>query len=258
MKYENLYLRRHPRKLFHRGIRCVRDSGCGDNFGREFSAFYGRRARAGALRYRKVRQSTARSEKYGAENDVLSALKSCDTRKEQVCFAYVKQLTELKKSIKNAFNLPEVVDFNDILYKITGETHRLKGLLRFKETAGGVLYAPYSPDNDITDLLTPHFAARLRSEKFIIHDINRGIAGLYDGRGWIITHVGEAEICLSDSELAFEGLWKKYYKSVNIESRPHERQMKRSMPVRYWKFLPEKKRFKRRRNLYCKVELFNV
>ncbi len=178
--------------------------------------------------------------KYGAENDVLSALKSCDTRKEQVCFAYVKRLTELKKSIKNAFNLPEVVDFNDILYKITGEMHRLKGLLRFKETAGGVLYAPYSPDNDITDLLTPHFAARLRSEKFIIHDINRGIAGLYDGRGWIITHVGEAKICLSDSELAFEGLWKKYYKSVNIESRPHERQMKRSMPVRYWKFLPEK------------------
>lgn len=178
--------------------------------------------------------------KYGAETDVLAALKSCDTRKEQICFKYIKKLTELKKPIKNAFNLPEVVDFNDILYKITGETHRLKGLLRFKETAGGVLYAPYSPDNDITVLLMPHFAARLRSEKFIIHDVKRGIAGLYDGLSWLITSVGEAGICLSDSERTFESLWKKYYKAVNIESRPHEKQMKRSMPVRYWKFLPEK------------------
>lgn len=86
----------------------------------------------------------------------------------------------------------------------------------------------------------PHFAARFKAEKFVIHDIERGIAGLYNGEYWITAHIGKAEICLSENESAFESLWKEYYKSVNVKERPHEKQMKRSMPVRYWKFLPEK------------------
>lgn len=171
--------------------------------------------------------------------DIITALRSRDRRKEQICLEYARRLMELKKPVKGAFNLPEVVEFNNILYKITGEVHRLKGLLRFKETADGTLYAPYSPDNDITDLLMPHFIKRLNSP-LIIHDTGRKIAGIYNGKDWITGFAGEAEICISESEQFFEGLWKKYYNAVNIESRPHEKQMKRSMPVRYWKFLPEK------------------
>ena len=147
---------------------------------------------------------------------------------------------QIKFPIRKRLSLPEVIRFNDISYKVTGETHRLKGLLRFMECAGGVLYAPYSPDNNITDLLMAHFAERLKSEKFVIHDLNRKIAGMYDGREWIMGYAGEADIYLSEQEKAFESLWKKYYKAVDIKERPHEKQMKRSMPVRYWKFLPEK------------------
>lgn len=174
-----------------------------------------------------------------AENDIILALRSCDKQKEQICFAYIIRLFEYKKPIKKAFNLPEVVNLNNILYKITGEAHKMKGFLRFKETTSGALYAPYSPDNNITDLLMPHFVARLNAP-FIIHDLKRKIAGLYNGCDWIMAYVGEAEICLSENERAFESLWKKYYKSVNIKERPHEKQMKGYMPVRYWKFLPEK------------------
>lgn len=108
------------------------------------------------------------------------------------------------------------------------------------ESKDGVLYAPYSPDNDITDLIMPHFAERMKSERFVIHDTKRKFAGMYDGREWIICGVGEAEIYLSEYEQAFKNLWKKYYSAVNIKERPHEKQMKSYMPVRYWKYLPEK------------------
>lgn len=174
-----------------------------------------------------------------AEDDIVLALRSCDRQKEQICLKYIKRIFECKMPVRTAFNLPEVVDFSNILHKITIEIHHIKGFLRFKETADGTLYAPYSPDNNITDLLMPHFVARLNMP-FIIHDIKRKIAGLYNGSEWIITCVGEAEICLSENERAFEALWKKYYKAVNIKERPHEKQMKGYMPVRYWKFLPEK------------------
>lgn len=187
----------------------------------------------------RVRNGIAKYDKY-ADEEILLVLRSFDKRKEQIAYEYIKRLMYVKAPIRKRLSLPEVIKFNDIVYKITGETHRLKGLLRFMECSGGILYAPYSPDNNITDLLMPHFSERLKSEKFIIHDLKRKIAGIYNGIEWIMGYAGETEIYLSENEKAFENLWKKYYKSVNIKERPHEKQMKGSMPVRYWKFLPEK------------------
>lgn len=175
-----------------------------------------------------------------AVKDVCIVLRSGDRSREQTAFEYIKRLIERKTPIRKAFNLPEVIDFNDLYRKVTGEAHNMKGFLRFMESADGVLYAPYSPDNDITELIMPHFAARYASERFVIHDLKRKKAGIYDGQDWITGYAGEAEIYLTEYERAFETLWKKYYKSVNISERPHERQMRGYMPARYWKFMPEK------------------
>lgn len=175
-----------------------------------------------------------------AVNDVICVLRSCDSLKGQTAFEYIKRIFARKAPVKKAFNLPEVIEFNDLLHKVTYEVHKMTGFLRFMESLDGVLYAPYAPDNDITDLLMPHFAERFKAEKFVIHDTKRKLAGMYDGNSWIMGYAGEAEIYLSEYERAFETLWKRYYQAVNIESRPHEKQMKQSMPVRYWKFLPEK------------------
>ena len=176
-----------------------------------------------------------------ADGDIMLVLRSCDPLKEQTALEYIRLVFAHKRSVKKMMQLPVVIEFNEIIGKVTGEVHKLKGFLRFMESADGALYAPYSPDNDITDLLMPHFAARLSSERFVIHDLKRKVAGMYNGHEWIMCEAGEAEIYLSEYERTFENLWKKYYKSVNIESRPHEKQMKGYMPVRYWKYLPEKK-----------------
>ena len=187
----------------------------------------------------RVRNGIAKYDRL-AEEEIALALRSCDPLKEQTAFEYIRKLMNVKAPVRKMLNAPEVIEFNDIVYKVTGETHRLKGFLRFMENSAGVLYAPYSPDNNITDLLMEHFAERLKSEKFVIHDLKRKIAGMYDGNEWIMGYAGEAEVYLSEYERTFENLWKKDYNSVNIKERPHEKQMKGYMPVRYWKFLPEK------------------
>lgn len=191
------------------------------------------------IKCERVKKGIAKYDLY-AEREIVLVLKSCDKLKEQTAFEYIKKIMQIKAPLRKRLSLSEVIAFNDILYKVTGEAHKLKGFLRFMECAGGVLYAPYSPDNDITDLLMLHFAERLKSEKFIIHDLKRQIAGIYNGRDWIVGYADRADVCLSENEKAFENLWQKYYKAVNIEERPHEKQMKGYMPVRYWKFLPEK------------------
>jgi probable DNA metabolism protein len=175
-----------------------------------------------------------------ALNEIMLVLRSCSQAKEQTALEYIRLIMHHKKAVRNMLSLPTVIEMTDIKNKVTGETHQMKGFLRFIENTRGVLYAPYSPDNDITELLAPHFAERFANQKFVIHDVKRKIAAMYDGKQILMCEVNDVELYLSQYEQAFENLWKQYYKSVNITSRPHERQMKGYMPVRYWKFMPEK------------------
>lgn len=177
----------------------------------------------------------------GAAEDISLLLKSNASLKENVAFEYIKLIISNGGAVRAMLANPTVIEMSQIRTRVYGEAHRLKGLLRFMENADGVMYAPYSPDNDITDILAVHFAARFGGRPFVIHDIKRKIAAMYDGNEIIMTYADDAEIYLSEYENYFQNLWKQYYKSVNIESRPHEKQMKGYMPVRYWKFLPEKR-----------------
>lgn len=176
-----------------------------------------------------------------AGEDVTLLLRSCDRTKEQVAFDYIRLIMRHKTPVRTMLAEPTVLEMTQLREKVTGEIHKLKGFLRFMENTEGVLYAPYSPDNDITDLIAPHFAERFKNQRFVIHDIKRKIAAMYDGVNLVMFQADHAEIYLSEYEKTFENLWKQYYKSVNIGSRPHEKQMKGYMPVRYWKFMPEKR-----------------
>ncbi len=175
-----------------------------------------------------------------APREIDLMLRHFDPLKETTALEYIRLLAQRKAPVREMLSLPTVLEAVRLQDAVKLETHRFTGFLRFMETAQGVLYAPYSPDNDITDLITPHFIARLKGKQFVIHDTKRKYAVIYDGKEWIGCEAGEAEIYLSQYEKSFETLWKKYYSAVNIASREHVRQMKGYMPVRYWKFMPEK------------------
>lgn len=177
----------------------------------------------------------------GAAEDISLLLRSDNPLKENVAFEYIKLIISNGGAVRAMLANPTVIEMTEIRTRVFGEAHRMKGFLRFMENADGVMYAPYSPDNDITDILAVHFAARLGGRPFVIHDIKRKLAAMYDGQEIVMTRADDAEIYLSEYESYFQELWKQYYNSVNIASRPHEKQLRGSMPVRYWKFLLEKR-----------------
>ena len=112
--------------------------------------------------------------------------------------------------------------------------------MRFKETESGVLYAPYSPDNDITALLMPHFMKRLPYRPFVIHDLKRKTVGISDGRTFRMVKTDAlAEITLSKDEKEYENLFKSYFKSITIKERKNLKQQDNFLPKRYRKHLPE-------------------
>lgn len=175
-------------------------------------------------------------------SDFNLTFRSGEKKRFKVLFDYLNVAISNKNiDVSKAFALPEIQAFTDLKNRIYTETHRFKGFLRFMETKKGFYYACYEPDNDITELLVPHFTARLQSP-FIIHDIKRNILALCDGKRYKILNGGDngVTVFMSESEEIFLDLWQQYYKSINIEERKNLRQMRNYMPERYWKNLSEK------------------
>lgn len=176
-----------------------------------------------------------------ARGEIDAILRSGDPARGQKAFLYVRLLVRRRAPVRQMHAEPAVAEALDVVRRVRRETHDMTGFLRFTETAGGVLYAPYSPDNDITEYLLPHFKARFARLPFVIHDVGREKAGLYNGRETAVVPLGKGEISLSADQEAFERLWRDYYAAIDIPERRREKQMRGYMPVRYWKFMPEKR-----------------
>ena len=188
------------------------------------------------------RVSRALQKYAGAEilEQLRFCLLSCADTAINAAFDYAYFTLAERRDVSETLSDKRVSEFYYTIKKVLNEKHRFTGFIRFKETARGVLYAPYSPDNDITELLCPHFLSRLSRVPFIIHDVKRNVAGVSDGKSFKMMKVeSEAILTLSADERAWEELWKNYYKAVNIKERRNKKQQNSSMPLRYRKFLPE-------------------
>ncbi len=172
--------------------------------------------------------------------EIERILRSNDPEREQIAFSYLRVLVKEQRPVRGMLLKAEIRRAMDALNKVTKEVHHMKGFLRFQETQDGVFYAPFSPDHDIVDLLVPHFSARFNGTPFILHDVKRKKAAVSDGKKYGVFAAERADVLLSEQEDALLGLWKSYYKNVSIAARKNTRQMKNYMPVRYWRFMPEK------------------
>lgn len=125
--------------------------------------------------------------------------------------------------------------------KVKTERHRLLGLVRFQRYPMDIYYAAIEPDNNVVELLAPHFAERLSDQNWIIHDLGRDLAVVYNRKEWVSTGFNlNNKLELEQEEQYYQGLWKQYYDSIAISSRINPRLQKQYMPARYWKHLVEK------------------
>lgn len=200
--------------------------------------------------YITVKSDAAKSERvlkavteYGGErtvNAVKVCLYSCDENALKLCFDFLRLTLATRKCQIENLSEKAVTDFLFAVKRVLYEKHRFTGFLRFKETASGTLYAAYSPDNDITGLLMPHFTSRLSLRPFVIHDVKRNVIGISDGKTFrtVKTQVA-ANLYLSEEESAYAELFRTYFNAVNVKERKNLKQQDNFLPRRYRKFLPE-------------------
>lgn len=172
-------------------------------------------------------------------HDLSWILRSNDPDKNDIALEYFRFLAEKKRPVFEMLSEEAVRRADDCIRRVGLEVHRMKGFIRFFETESGALYAAFSPDNDVADLLLPHFRARLPHFPFVIHDVKRKKAAVWDTEHAFTAPLDRAEVVISADEDAWQKLWRRYYQSVNIPSREHLKQMRGYLPVRYMKFMPE-------------------
>lgn len=180
---------------------------------------------------------------YGGYDAILSAktcLCSCDFNAPIFAFRFIYKTIYLKKNIFGNLTDKTVSDFVYTEKKVWTEAHRIKGFLRFSESRGGIIYARFSPDNDIIELISPHFLKRLSGISFVIHDVKRGKLAISNGFSLLYESTTlPSSFVPSERETKFEELFRTYYKEINIETRKNLKQQDNFMPRRYRKFMPE-------------------
>ena len=167
-------------------------------------------------------------------SDIYYAFESADKQKDTIIFNYIRLAYKYGKKVTTMLSHPHVILFNDITHKVHNEIHRMSGFLRFVKTKSDIYYAAYSPENNITTFLVKEFITRFPIMSFVLHDVMRGIIGIYNGNDYIIMHdKSHATIEYAEDEMFIQNLWKKYYASVNIEERYNKKQMMSYMPRKY-------------------------
>ncbi len=124
--------------------------------------------------------------------------------------------------------------------KVGLEKHRMLGLLRFQLVQTNTYYAAIEPDSNIVELIAPHFATRMANQDWVIHDIKRNLAAIYNQKEWVSTPLTLQEsLELTREEKYYQKLWQQYYAKIAVTSRINPRLQRQCMPQRYWKHLVE-------------------
>lgn len=153
-------------------------------------------------------------------------------------YNYIRLCFKFQQEVDLHLNSDVVLESHKKAKRVSLEAHRFTGFVRFQEVSKDTFYSSISPDNNILPLLLNHFTSRFSSMQFIIHDIKRDIAIIYNGQTSTITSLKAEDIPVI-APGNYEDLWKNYFKSASIKERENPRLQKRSIPKRYWTNLTE-------------------
>lgn len=159
--------------------------------------------------------------------------------KENIILDFLVFAFKYGKKTMNFYSHEKVLPINEAYTKVAKEVHRLIGILRFSDV-DGILYAKFSPDNDVLLLIVDHFADRYKYEKFIIHDEKRKKIAVYSNETWEIKEVSNLpNIEYSHDEKTIRNLWKQYFTDVAIKERTNINLQFQFVPARYRKNMVE-------------------
>ena len=177
---------------------------------------------------------------YDAASKVYYAFLSYEQGRFMAILHYIKLGFSTGHMVDNYLH----VDYVRFVHKIANhagkEAHLLFGFSRFEQTKQGVLYCKISPKNDVLPLVADHFAKRLMNEAWMIHDISRHQAAIYDGNGFVIAQVlKDIPIDYAEGEEDVQKQWVTFFDSIAIEARSNKKNQRQLLPLYFRRNMTE-------------------
>lgn len=130
---------------------------------------------------------------------------------------------------------------NRIARHVSHEAHKFKGFVRFSEVAEGFLYARIEPEADVLPLIAHHFVGRVGDCPWMIHDLGRRQAAIYDLKSWRLVRDVDlsSEPGVTEAEHNYAALWQRYFQRHAIAERHNPKLQQKHVPLRYRNHLVE-------------------
>ena len=177
-----------------------------------------------------------------AHDHLVYAFLSERPESDLALFHYIRMGFERGADVDRFRSEPWVYTVHSLSRKMAREVHRMQGFLRFDKLMDGTYYAAMEPDFFILPLLAPYFCNRLQDQDWVIHDVRRGTAAMYNQTDCIICDLQVSQpLHLAKGEDTFRKLWQLYFDSIGIAHRTNSRLQQQLMPKKYWPHLIEKR-----------------
>jgi len=144
------------------------------------------------------------------------------------------------RSALNEITHPKVAPFVAANRAVYNERHRIMQFLRFEHLEGDLWFAKCNPKASVVPLVMDWFSARFNTQAFMIFDEVHHIAGIYEGKKWYLVKTESITLPEKAQDEAVMNLaWKRFYKTISIESRYNPELRRQFMPKRFWKNITE-------------------
>ena len=161
-----------------------------------------------------------------------------DERRHAVLYRMLWRLTHGEKGLLALATDEDVAWAYACAKQVNRDAHKMKAFVRFREVAtddGSVYVAWFEPAHDIVRRVAPFFVRRFTGMRWSLLTPSR--TAHWDGTTLTFGPGAKREDAPSDD--ALEELWRTYYASIFNPARLKVDAMRREMPVKYWKNLPE-------------------
>lgn len=175
---------------------------------------------------------------------VIRALFSNHPQKANAVYHILPKALRMGGQILGDLTDPYVQAVFEMNRYVENEAHLYLGFLRFEEMKSGVMLAQFEPQNDLLEVITPHFETRFERENFIIYDTGRGKASFHSqGYPFIIREVTPDEMLqfsnFSAQEDDFQRLWRTFFKTIAIQARKNPKLQRNMLPLHYRRYMTE-------------------
>ncbi|MEL7147838.1 MAG: TIGR03915 family putative DNA repair protein [Bacteroidota bacterium] len=153
-----------------------------------------------------------------------------------------------EKNIETDYRNQHVSEINKLSRKVNKEVHRMHAFVRFQLTKDKIYVATITPDYDVIPLIGTHFEQRYQDKEWLIYDIKRDYGLYFDQKNTTVVQLNNMPVngkkkrsgkVHSEEEDALEALLQQREDSSSVTGHKDLRLNMQSIPMRYWKYLPE-------------------